>query len=117
MFSLTSTRALAPGTRLAPRARGATHRATIAPCIRGRARRVSAAGDVADFADAQVRTGVANREEGTHGEISVVDTRARCVGAFDGERRRRPRWGRDGVSVVPGPIYPREYAGEETFGL
>ena len=26
-------------------------------------------------------------------------------------------WGRDGVSVVPGPIYPREYAGEETFGL
>jgi len=63
MFSLTSTRALAPGTRLAPRARGAKHRATIAPCIRGRARRVSAAGDVADFADAQVRTtGVANRE-------------------------------------------------------
>ena len=63
MFSLTSTRALAPGTRLAPRARGAKHRATIAPCIRGRARlKVSAAGDVADFADAQVRTGVANRE-------------------------------------------------------
>ena len=62
MFSLTSTRALAPGTRLAPRARGAKHRATIGPCIRGRARRVSAAGDVADFADAQVRTGVANRE-------------------------------------------------------
>jgi len=51
MFSLTSMRALAPGP-CAPRARGAKPRARIAAPSRVR---VSAAGDVADFADARVR--------------------------------------------------------------
>jgi hypothetical protein len=73
MLSLTSMRALAPGA-CAPRARGAKH-ATIAQPRRVAKLRVSAAGDVADFADAQVRC--RDRARGVRYEISVVDSRAR----------------------------------------
>jgi len=77
MLSLTSMRALAPGA-CAPRARGAKH-ATIAQPRRVAKLRVSAAGDVADFADAQVRCRDRDRERarGVRYEISVVDSRAR----------------------------------------